>query len=250
VFRWLGIALLVLIVVYLYFSVVELLTAGYSGQRHEEQMAKLLLVGEYAPLFWVAMGSLLIAAGLLGYQVITSKWLIPLLVVSGLLVNVAAIIKRLLIVMPSQTHGALLPYETGSYTPTWVEVSVVVGALALGAILFMVFSKVFPIMEIGRPPEPVPPGSDKRGWISRSPRGTVALAMVVCGLGIMAVSYLFLAAPWGFPPDSVAHSNTRLPFAPTLFIFGVILTFVSAVVYEVWPERKPAVPTRKAVSSE
>jgi Ni/Fe-hydrogenase subunit HybB-like protein len=69
-------------------------------------------------------------------------------VVAGLLVNVAAIAKRVLIVVPSQTHGGLLPYGTGSYTPTWVEYSIVVGLFALGTLLYSIFVKVFPIMEI------------------------------------------------------------------------------------------------------
>jgi molybdopterin-containing oxidoreductase family membrane subunit len=69
-------------------------------------------------------------------------------VVSGLLVNVAAVAKRLLIVVPSQTHGTLLPYPVGSYTPTWVEYSILVGLLALGTLLYAAFVKVFPIMEV------------------------------------------------------------------------------------------------------
>ncbi len=69
-------------------------------------------------------------------------------VVSGLLVNVAAVAKRLLIVVPSQTHGTLLPYPVGSYTPTWVEYSILVGLFALGTLLYAAFVKVFPIMEV------------------------------------------------------------------------------------------------------
>ncbi len=69
-------------------------------------------------------------------------------VVSGLLVNWAAVGKRLLIVVPSQTHGTLLPYPTGSYAPTWVEYSILLGLFALGTLLYALFVKVFPIMEV------------------------------------------------------------------------------------------------------
>ncbi len=69
-------------------------------------------------------------------------------VFSGILVNVAAIGKRYLIVVPSQTHGTLMPYPTGTYSPTWVEYSIILGLFALGALLFILFMKVFPIMEI------------------------------------------------------------------------------------------------------
>jgi Ni/Fe-hydrogenase subunit HybB-like protein len=69
-------------------------------------------------------------------------------VFSGILVNIAAIGKRYLIVVPSQTHGTLMPYTTGSYSPTWVEYSIIAGLIALGALLFVLFMKVFPIMAI------------------------------------------------------------------------------------------------------
>lgn len=69
-------------------------------------------------------------------------------VFSGILVNLAAIGKRYLIVVPSQTHGTLMPYSTGSYSPTWVEYSIILGLFALGALLFILFMKLFPIIEI------------------------------------------------------------------------------------------------------
>jgi len=81
---------------------------------------------------------------------------IAVLLVAGLLVNVAAIAKRILIVVPSLTHGSLLPYGPGEYTPTWVEYSIVVGLFALGTLLYAVFLNVFPILEV------VPEGGEGR----------------------------------------------------------------------------------------
>jgi Ni/Fe-hydrogenase subunit HybB-like protein len=69
-------------------------------------------------------------------------------VIAGVLVNMAAIGRRFLIVVPSQTHGTLLPYSPGEYSPTWVEYSVILGLFALGILLLIVFMKVFPIMKI------------------------------------------------------------------------------------------------------
>lgn len=70
------------------------------------------------------------------------------MVASGVLVNLAAIGKRFLIVVPSQTHGMLLPYETGSYSVSWVEVAVIAGLLALGALLLGGFIKTFPAIPL------------------------------------------------------------------------------------------------------
>jgi Ni/Fe-hydrogenase subunit HybB-like protein len=75
-------------------------------------------------------------------------------VASGVAVNLAAVGKRFLIALPSQTHGTLLNYETGTYSPTWVEYSVVVGLFALGALVIGLFMKFFPIVELPEEVEP------------------------------------------------------------------------------------------------
>ena len=91
--------------------------------------------------------SFLIAAG----QAATRRYSLSLIILAAVLVNVAAIFKRYLIVVPSLTYGNLLPYPVGSYTPTWVEYSVVIGLMAFGILLYILFMKVFPIMEVQEP---------------------------------------------------------------------------------------------------
>ncbi len=59
--------------------------------------------------------------------------------------------------------------------------------------------------------------------------------LIAAGVMLMAVSYFFLAAPWG--EDTVANSDPRLQFAPLLFVVGVIVAFSSALVYELLPDR-------------
>jgi len=150
-FRWLGLALLVLGLIYVYFTLVEMMTTGYAGREHEQELAKLILTSYYAPYFWVGMGTLAVAIGLLAVQALSGRWSIPLLVVSGVLVNVTAVAKRLIIVVPSLTHGSLLPYGTGLYIPTWVEGSIIAGLMGLGALMILLFMKIFPIMEVPEP---------------------------------------------------------------------------------------------------
>lgn len=65
----------------------------------------------------------------------------------------------------------------------------------------------------------------------------MALAMVTAGAVLMVTSYFLFAAPWGFPPSSEEFSNPRVPFAPGLFVIGVTLVFLAAVVYEILPDR-------------
>jgi prepilin signal peptidase PulO-like enzyme (type II secretory pathway) len=65
-------------------------------------------------------------------------------------------------------------------------------------------------------------------------RRTITVAMILIGAGLMLLGYL-LSAPWG--ADSVANSDPRLPFAPAIFVLGVIVVFSSAIVYELIPNR-------------
>ncbi len=153
VFAWLGNMLWILIVVALYFVVAEMLTAGYAAHHHESSVTQEILSGEYAWLFWTTVAMLIVSLVLLFGQFVSGRYSIALLVIPALLVNLAAIGKRFLIVVPSQTHGRLLPYEPGSYAPTWVEYSIVIGLMALGALAMVVFFKVFPIMAVSEQSE-------------------------------------------------------------------------------------------------
>ncbi|MBI4201519.1 MAG: polysulfide reductase NrfD [Chloroflexi bacterium] len=147
-FAWLGNLLWVLVLTYLYLLVVEVLSGVYAAHHHEARVSEALLRGDYAWLFWLAVGMLLVSFLLLFLQFVRRSYSLWAIVVPGVLVGFAGILKRYLIVVPSQTHGRLLPYLTGSYSPSWVEILVIVGLLALGALALVLFFKVFPIMEV------------------------------------------------------------------------------------------------------
>ncbi len=149
VFAWLGNTLAWLVLVSLYLIATETLTAGYSAREQEAEVTGALLTGDYAWLFWSVAGLFALSFAILFIQMLAGGRVnVGLLVLAGVLVNIAAIGKRFLIVVPSQTHGRLLPYEVGTYAPTWVEYSVVVGLLALGALMFVAFFRLFPIVAI------------------------------------------------------------------------------------------------------
>ena len=146
VFEWLGKFLMILIVAYLYFMVVEWLTAIYPSGQPDAVVSQALFGGEFAGLYWITVAALVVPLGLLVVQFIFKRYHLSWIVLSGILVNVAAIVKRYLIVVPSQTHGTLLPYGIGSYSPTWVEYAVVLGIYSFGVLMFVLFIKIFPIM--------------------------------------------------------------------------------------------------------
>ena len=68
-------------------------------------------------------------------------------------------------------------------------------------------------------------------------RTIIALLVLLVGIALAVVSYFFLAAPLGRPTNT-DFSNPRLLFAPAIFILGIMLIFLSAVVYELLPEKE------------
>lgn len=150
-FTWLGRFLMLLLFVYLYFVVVEIFTAIYQPTVNEQRIGDALLTGEYAPVFWGSVAVLALPAFGLAWMAVNRRWRIGWMVAFGALVNLGAIGKRFLIVAPSQTHGQLLPYPVGSYTPSLVEYAVVLGLFSLGALLIAGFMKFFPIIEMEEP---------------------------------------------------------------------------------------------------
>ena len=68
-------------------------------------------------------------------------------------------------------------------------------------------------------------------------RTIIASIMVIGGFVLQAVSYFSFAAPLGISTGE-SFSNPRVDYAPALFIMGVLLVFLAAVVYELLPERE------------
>jgi molybdopterin-containing oxidoreductase family membrane subunit len=56
-------------------------------------------------------------------------------------------LERYLIIVPSLSHK-YLPYSWGTYRPTWVELTITAGTFAAMVMLYMIFSKLVPIISI------------------------------------------------------------------------------------------------------
>ena len=72
---------------------------------------------------------------------------IGVMLVVSLWVNVAMFIERFLIIVPSLSHKNM-PFVWGSYSPSLVEISVNLAALAGFALLYTLFAKFFPIVAL------------------------------------------------------------------------------------------------------
>lgn len=230
-FRFLGNFVWVLTLGYLYLMAVEELTASYaSAAAVDARVAHEVLFGEYATSFWAVVSCLGAAFAILFAQFARGTVWIGASVVAGILVNVAAIVKRLVIVVPSQTHGMLLPYEIGHYSPSWVEVSVVAGLFGLAVLLYASFVKVFPIVPLALPPadadvEEAPETRERRLLRVGAFTFSLSLGLVLAVTGFL--SSLRIGTRW--------HLDPVIPYSPMIFILGVILSFYSAAVYETVP---------------
>ncbi len=144
-FRNIGYLLMALLVGYFYLTFTEYLTAGYKLHIEEKHLLELVLLGSNAIWFWFfIIGGLIVPALLVVFSRIRT---IPMIVTAAALVAVAMGVKRFIIVVPT-LEVPLMPFEFGTYTPTWVELSISAGLVAAFVLLMSLSVKVFPIVSI------------------------------------------------------------------------------------------------------
>ncbi|MFQ6106307.1 MAG: NrfD/PsrC family molybdoenzyme membrane anchor subunit [Thermoplasmata archaeon] len=144
-FQYLGLMLLTLNIAYMYFTVSEYLTSGYVGMEGEAELLEAIFGGSYALYFWTfVIGGLVIPAFILA---IPRTRTITGVVFASVLVNIGMWIKRFIITVPALARPQI-GMMWGSYVPTWVEWSITAGALAGFAFLFLLFTKIFPIISV------------------------------------------------------------------------------------------------------
>jgi len=148
IFRGMGTALSVLVIIYLWFTLHEQLTYQYAAPTSEHDISNALLFGQYALFFWPVIAMLLGSFAYLAASAIARKFNPTGTVIASVVLLLAFWLKRFLIVIPSLTHPRLGLYPSGVYFPTWIEYSLVVGTIAIALLLIFLFVKVFPIMEV------------------------------------------------------------------------------------------------------
>ena len=148
IFKGLGTFLGILTLFYTYFIFAEQLTMRFAPPVSEFRISEMLLQGEFAPIFWpMAIFGFFIPAHILIIQGLHPKWFsVARTFWAAVLIVVAFWVKRFLIVVPSLLRS-LLPFPQGSYTPNWIEWSIIAGIFALAVLFFILFLKVFPIVE-------------------------------------------------------------------------------------------------------
>ena len=147
-FDYIAMLLLALDIILIYFTINEYMVPGYkilSQNTMEGQWLNSLLWGIYWPRFWFQIiGGLILPAFILA---IPKTRTITGYLVAALLVDIGMWVERFNIVVPSLAVPQL-PYAWGQYTPTWVDMSTTAASFAGFILVYLVFTRNFPIVSI------------------------------------------------------------------------------------------------------
>jgi molybdopterin-containing oxidoreductase family membrane subunit len=144
-FSNLGKLLLTFSLLWFYFTFAERLTTWYGNGEAEMAVFWSTVRGEFAPLFWTMVTlNFFIPVPILAVKKLRT---ITGTVVASVCIVVGMWLERFLIVVPSLSRK-FLPYAWGSYRPTWVEMILMAAGFGLMALLYLVFSKLVPMIAI------------------------------------------------------------------------------------------------------
>ncbi len=137
--------LLLMSLLWLYFTVAENLTAWYGNEPREMAVFGARIRGNFAPYFWLMVFcNFVVPFVLLGIRRLRT---IRTATIASVSVLIGMWLERFLIIVPTLSFGRL-PATWGHYRPTWVEISITSATFAAMAVLYLVFSKLFPIIAV------------------------------------------------------------------------------------------------------
>jgi molybdopterin-containing oxidoreductase family membrane subunit len=144
-FNHLGILLLVMTLLWLYFTFAEHLTSYYGAEPAHMKVFWAKVAGRYAPEFW----AMVVFCFVIPFSILSRRRTrtVTGTVIASASVTVGMWLERFTIVVPTLMNPRL-PYERGMYHPTWVEASITAGCVAMFVLLYVIFTKLFPIVSI------------------------------------------------------------------------------------------------------
>jgi len=145
-FNNLGLLLLVMALLWLYFTFAELLTTYYGSEPSHMTVLMTKLNGEYAPYFWtMVVACLVVPVPLLAMK--RTRSTIWGCVTAAVSVEIGMWLERYLIVVPSLSNPRLVQPDV-AYSASWIEWSLLASFLAFFVFLYALFTKFFPIISI------------------------------------------------------------------------------------------------------
>ena len=144
-FRYLSTLLLIMSLIWSYFTFSEYLTGVFGAEPHEMHIIMYKFAGPFALLFWgMVFCNFLVPVITLSFKKLRT---IKGIFVASVAVVVRMWLERLIIVVPSLANPRMdLP--VGIYVPTILEWALFAGGISAFVMGFMLFSKFFPLVSI------------------------------------------------------------------------------------------------------
>jgi len=144
-FNNLGVLLLVMAMLWLYFTVGEFLTTFYGGEPAHMRVFWMKFTGPYAPEFW----AMVITCFVIPFIILCNRRTRTLAgtVIASISVTIGMYLERFIIVVPSLSQPRL-PHAEPIYVPSWVEWSILAGCFSTFILCYVLFTKFFPIISI------------------------------------------------------------------------------------------------------
>jgi Ni/Fe-hydrogenase subunit HybB-like protein len=144
-FENLGKLLLMMSLLWTYFIFAERLTIWYGNESAEVAVFQVTQRGSFAPLYW----TMVVCNFVVPFVILSLRKLrtIAGCVLASSTVLVGMWLERFLIIVPSLGHK-YLPYSWGRYQPRPVEIMITVSTFAAMALLYVLFSKLVPIISV------------------------------------------------------------------------------------------------------
>jgi Ni/Fe-hydrogenase subunit HybB-like protein len=140
-----GKLLLVICLLWAYAYFVEVQTTWYGHEPIEWEVWS-FSYGKYTPwLILMLIGNAILPIFALCFKKVRRS--VRAMLVITLLVNVGMFIERYFIIIPSLSHKNM-PFVWGTYSPSWVELSVTAAAFAGFTLMYVLFAKFFPMVAV------------------------------------------------------------------------------------------------------
>src|SRR6266849_5076570 len=137
--------LLLMSLLWFYFTMAENLTVWYGNEPKEMAVFGARIRAHYAPYFWTMVGlNFVVPFVLLGIRRLRT---IQTAAISSACVLIGMWLERYLIVVPTLTNPRLTS-ATSFYFPSWVELTITAATFAGMVMLYLLFAKLFPIIAV------------------------------------------------------------------------------------------------------
>ncbi len=144
-FNNMGIMLLLMSLLWTYFTFAEYLTAWYGGEEAELATFWSKLAGPYAVPFWLMVIScFIVPLALMCRRATRGVWGTS---VASAFVVLGMWLERFTIVVPTSVHPRIEMHHAG-YMPSWVEFSIMAGTFSGFILVYMAATKFFPIISL------------------------------------------------------------------------------------------------------